>query len=375
MIAPPKHAGLSLVELLVAIALGALLLAGATTLFVNNRATYNITNELARMQENARFALETMVDDLRMAGYTGCFNGPGTNEVRNLIAGSDGLLWDPSRPIEGFDTDQNVDPTARTWLPSNHVGSASDTDLDVTTFGSDYPSDGLTIRYLEGHRNDADADGTPDLELVNAVHGGSTVITLNNVDFTTAGIVDGQPAALSDCGSADVFLVDNDPAADGNVEAEALSRTFDTTNRALFSTLGGARYFVRNNASGVPSLFRGTMVIVGGAATERADELVEGVDSLQVLYGLDTNNDNIVDSFSPADTVSDWNAVSVVRIGLLMRTPSQHGGVPATDTRYQVADKTFCSADLAGQPECEVVLQNQRFSRRAYETTVRVRNL
>ena len=47
-------------------------MAGILQLFVSNKATYEITNDLSRLQENARFALEAMSFDLRMAGYYGC---------------------------------------------------------------------------------------------------------------------------------------------------------------------------------------------------------------------------------------------------------------------------------------------------------------
>ena len=64
--------GLSLVELMVAITIGAILLGGAVTLFINNRDTYKTTNELSRLQETARYALDMIVKDIRMAGYFGC---------------------------------------------------------------------------------------------------------------------------------------------------------------------------------------------------------------------------------------------------------------------------------------------------------------
>ena len=84
-----KQRGFSLVELMVAITLGAILLGGAVTLFVNNRETYNVTNDLARLQETARFAMDTIIKDLRMAGYFGCHNRLDAVE-NNLAVTTDG---------------------------------------------------------------------------------------------------------------------------------------------------------------------------------------------------------------------------------------------------------------------------------------------
>ena len=103
--------GLTLVELLVAITLGAIILGGAVTLFVNNRDTYNTTNELSRLQETARYALDMMVKDIRMAGYFGCADR-GDTVTLNVPVVDPGELWDFNMdpgagaiipPIEGFE--------------------------------------------------------------------------------------------------------------------------------------------------------------------------------------------------------------------------------------------------------------------------------
>jgi len=85
--------GFSLVELMVAITLGAIILAGAITLFVNNRDTYRTTNELSRLQETARYALGMLVKDIRMAGYFGCADRLDT-VTPNVPVGTVGELWD-----------------------------------------------------------------------------------------------------------------------------------------------------------------------------------------------------------------------------------------------------------------------------------------
>lgn len=64
-----KQQGLSLVELMVALALGMVLMAGFVQIFMSVRSTYAINEASSRMQENGRFALEFISQHARMAGY------------------------------------------------------------------------------------------------------------------------------------------------------------------------------------------------------------------------------------------------------------------------------------------------------------------
>ncbi len=59
--------GFTLVEILIAIAIGLFLTAGMVQLFVANKTSYRFNEALSRIQENGRFALATMASDLRMA--------------------------------------------------------------------------------------------------------------------------------------------------------------------------------------------------------------------------------------------------------------------------------------------------------------------
>ena len=71
-----KHqAGLSLVELLVALAISAVLIFGATQVYVDSRNAYNVNENVARLQETARYAMSVVESDLRMANYWGLLKG------------------------------------------------------------------------------------------------------------------------------------------------------------------------------------------------------------------------------------------------------------------------------------------------------------
>ncbi len=68
--AKSNESGLTLVELMVAMAIGLFLVAVIGTLFVGAKQTYRSQDNLSRLQENGRFAMELLGRNIRDAGYT-----------------------------------------------------------------------------------------------------------------------------------------------------------------------------------------------------------------------------------------------------------------------------------------------------------------
>ena len=64
--------GFGLVELLVAMALSLVIGVAVLQVYVSQRQTYRAQDDLARLQENARFAFEQIAQDLRRVGFIGC---------------------------------------------------------------------------------------------------------------------------------------------------------------------------------------------------------------------------------------------------------------------------------------------------------------
>src|SRR5258705_10712212 len=69
--------GLSLIELLVAMAIGAVLIFGATQVYVNSRTAYGVNENIARLQETARYAMAVIEPDVRMSNFWGLLKGAG----------------------------------------------------------------------------------------------------------------------------------------------------------------------------------------------------------------------------------------------------------------------------------------------------------
>jgi len=432
-----RSAGLSMVELLVAVALGAMLMAGAISLFVNNRATYEVTNDMARLQENARYALEVMAQDIRMAGHTGCVNVVAnlTNtlnrdaryEVGQLsdfgsTYQSDGItiVRSGSNAVEGFDA------AGTRWLPSDNLGEGD----AILAGAAGYPavapnSDGITVRYVAGDLSAVNRTVLPSGVVVrdinNEVLNQSTDLDSPGADASdvnprifvrdlTYELKDDQAAVISHCGAGDVFLMDGDSSNDsgpvftpsGNrtdeVVASALTRSYSDANGAVMAPLLGARYFVRLNGAGVRTLYRSRLDPLN-AFNEITEELVDGVHSLQVLYGFDGKDpDRTAEIWLRADQQANLGDAVVglagpdgagrhdglaglvsVKIALLMETVDEFRiDEPNRGEHdvYDVLDERFChpTAAAVATNNCTITLAADNRRRRVFTTTIAVRN-
>jgi type IV pilus assembly protein PilW len=72
----PKQRGLSLIELLVALSIGAFLIIGAVTVQSQTRKTFTVNENQARLQETARYALSVLEPDIQLASLYGYSNNP-----------------------------------------------------------------------------------------------------------------------------------------------------------------------------------------------------------------------------------------------------------------------------------------------------------
>jgi len=110
-------AGASLVELMLALGIGALVAAGAARLFADSQRAYALVHGQTRMQESARQAMDFIARSVRSAGYLGCRSSP--SDVHNALNGAWDALFeiDISQPVEAFDG-RDALGTPDSWAPS-----------------------------------------------------------------------------------------------------------------------------------------------------------------------------------------------------------------------------------------------------------------
>lgn len=335
---PTRQRGLSLIEIMVALTVSLVLMAGVIQIFLGNKQTYTLGQGVARMQETGRFTITALSQDLRMAGYQGCAD-PKT------IAAT--VQANPS---------PTADPAATALL--GYEGGAS----------SWSPALGFT------------APSVNNSDVVAVQHGSGTVAALAVGGMASAGadvplsanpggLEAGDLAVIADCGAVDLFRISsvsgNDlaHASTHNISAD-LTRPY-AEEATVMRFLDNAYYVDdsgRTNAAGQPvlSLYRRD---VSGASVE----LVEGVENLQVLYGERLASGNI--RYTTADNVGDMQSVVTVRVGLLVSSVD-----PARDTNDAGSGAAGCTAGYWVLDTCVPPAANDRRLRRVFTTTVTLRN-
>lgn len=356
--------GFTLVELMVSMVIGLIIMAGALRVFIGMRESFRLEEAMSRMQENGRYAAEAIGVDARMAGFNGCIT-----TVNNLLnpAGTNYVpaLYDPTRPLTGFEfagTGVGATYAVTTLSPAGvATGSWADdtgTALPGLLQNTVLPGTDVLMVKRAGQRLVATTTGNTNQP--------ATSITMNIA--VTDPPLNNAIMLVSDCIGADLF---QNRGANG---ATTLSRAAGganpgnldpTTNDFSHPYLPGMEiytysatvYYVGTGASGEPSLFRRRFP---SGDIGNAEELVEGVESFQVLFGQDTNGDGAADTYVRANSVASWQRIVSLKVGLLMRTPLDSRIDPDTAT-YNVLGTTINPLD-------------QRRVRRVLTWTVALRN-
>src|SRR6478736_6866758 len=121
----PRQRGFSLVELMVAMTLSLLLMAGALSILYSSKTTYNENDRLARLQESGRTVVEMILRDARPAGFMGCSRPLSGDEFSNGLNNSNSLLWNFGQPAFGFEAKGGGvwEPALDALLPNATSGS------------------------------------------------------------------------------------------------------------------------------------------------------------------------------------------------------------------------------------------------------------
>lgn len=321
--------GYTLVELMVSLTLSAILMTGVAQVFVGMRQSDRSQEENSQIQDSGRFALNFLTQDIRMSGFLGCSSTIDPTTINNTLTGAP-ASFQPGRGIQGWEADGSDPGTVFNSVNNETVGTASGTGGANwgTSAGNQLDStravDGTDIIRVWSAGNTIDEEGTVL---------GITVGSTTSVNVSTMPITAGNILLLSDCEQADWVQVCTSSLATvgldlalstgctpGNV-ANANIGTSPDDGRAV--KLEGTIYYIgkRDNlTTNPPSLFRRRLGT--DARAGNPEELVEGVEDMQILYGENINNDNrnTADRYVPADQVSDWNAVVSVRITLLVQS-------------------------------------------------------
>ena len=301
-----RQAGLTLIELLVAVTLGLLVTLAAVASLLIGRQGFTSVDQSSQLRENTRFAASLLQRIVIQAGYEVHRDGTVDSSWRYFCSGTGlpcgDLNGDKNPGIVGFDNAVADGVTLPTGLVSDNRPTAATNCGGVTDTSCVNGSDVLVVRYWGDSRAGA------------AVGDGSMI----------------------NCSGANEL--------DGNVPAYSI-------------------FHVRRSASGEPTL---ACTYRDSTSAWQTVPLMQGVEGFQVLYGVDnvtpgaapptgsTGTDKVPDRYLRASqltvagntnaTMDNWRRVRSVHIGLLVRGDLNSAiDRAATNQTYAVLGNGFTS--------------------------------
>ena len=322
-----RTGGFSMVELMVAMTISLLLMAALVTLLSNNSRATTELDRSSRQIENGRFAVDTLSRQIQMAGYYGELETAGatysTPDPCQPAFGSLGFATSPltvPAPLQGYQGTALDPAPGCTAAPAPNTAALVLRRLAGTSTALGALSTGTA--YLQTSR--CATDPTPTPFVLNA-----TAASFTLLDFKCA-----TPMPVRAFESTIYYVASCSVCTGGSPD------TIPTLKRVDCTT--------------------------AGCTTVTA--LAEGIETLKIEYGFDTNGDGIPDVFlATVDGIggsksNDWSNVTAVRLWVVSRTTE--ASTSYTDTKTYSLGTTF---GVVGP-------YNDGFKRRAYSVLVRLNN-
>jgi type IV pilus assembly protein PilW len=280
-----RQHGITLVELMVALAIGSFLMIGAIQIYSQSRQAFTINESIARVQETAQFALDTIEADLRMASNWG-------RTSRSLSIDGRTMIGEPNPKTLAVPLDCSED-----W--SIELGTPVDGFDNVM---------GLTCPAQ------------------NAAQPNSDVLTVRRASVNPVPLQAGRLQIQTTRIQGEIF-------DDGNIPPQ-----FDPIQSATHNLMVSSYYVDANSdlIPGVPTLRRKVLGIQGANSAIFDQEIAPGVENLQIQFGIDMNEDNTVDRYvNPGDEIYNPEApgyspgarVLTARVWLVVRGLTREGGI------------------------------------------------
>ena len=293
-----RQSGLTLVELMVALAIGSFLMIGAVQIYNQSRQAFTVNESIGRVQETAHFVMDTIEADLRMASNWG----------RN----SRGLA------VEGRSLVGDANPVGLT-VPEDSSGSCG----DDWAFDLGQPIDGSDNSYALACTAVGGAVGTAD------------VVTVRRASVQPVAPEAGRLQIQSTRIQGELFESDTIPTSFQPITNNPITGAPSSATHNLIVN----SYYVSptsNLIPGVPTLRRKTLTVDTGVPSIEDQEVAPGVENIQLQLGIDIDEDNTVDRYvNPGSEIYDPNAagyipgarVMTARIWIVVRGVTTEAGL------------------------------------------------
>lgn len=301
--------GFSLIELMIGMTLGLMLIAVITSIFLSSNRNYNEDDRFSRMQENGRFAINTLVTDLSMASFWGTLSDP--SEITSGLTAVCGMAFDANNPVMIVNNPASGSAVTSTFscVNASNVWTGGSTHADV-----------IAIKRVVGNVTPSSSSPNPAVYL--------------QIDNTVGTLLSTSPSAF----------------VSGDTYWQYIPRI----------------YFIRNYSvtagDGIPTLCRKEL---NGAGTGMSDvALIEGVENIQMEFGIDTDGDGIPNQYDSNPSATDIPKIVNAKIYVLVRSLTQDKNNPANSKTYNLGSVTI---DYSSTPD--------HYYRRVFDGTISLRNL
>ncbi len=343
---PRRSRGLSLIELMIAMTIGLFLLTALASVYLGASTSNRELTRSARQIEDGRYSIQAISEDLSLAGYFGYFYSPVTPSA---IPDPCELL--PSQaslrvPLQGYDSPASpASPLSGCLADADHVAG---TDVLVVRRADTNVSVGGTI-----------ADGSSTL-VANELYVQANSDTSNSSNPLIA--VGNTP------GTYPLLLKDSATRA----PVRKLHVQIYYVAPCSVPTGGGSSCTGASDDNGrpIPTLKRLELrVDSGGALAWVVTPIAEGVEMLQVEYGLDANGDGVPDGAFVAAPASaaDWANVVAANVYLIVRNTEPSSGYTDMKSYALGVAGTMTSTANGGTLD-------PNYKRKAYSAQVRLVN-
>jgi type IV pilus assembly protein PilW len=402
-----RQAGVSLIELMIALAISLVLTAVIGYTYLGSNQVFRSIDAAARLQESARFAFEEIGMDARMASFAGCTFQSTSNVLNNSTD------WDKNifgQPIRGFEDSTETFPNPAGYPADIRAAVIRGDALILLKAGTPSCTDGSSGELIITSHNPPSAqfavNFTGNAAGTHCIKPGTILLACGSASCSSSGTI-ALASAFQMSGpsnnnnTASTIVHNTGTGSPGNAD-KCLGPTIASPSGTCTShdscqytsgkifVLESRLYYIATNPHGEPALYRRTLGESGGAASTFAEELVEGVENMQITYGVDAaftdaDGDGIDDTKEPtlyvtADQISTavpsganitsdedrWKQVRTLRISLLM--------VSRQDENITTATQNY---SFGGNPPPTVqptVIPTDRRLRKVFTTVIAVRN-
>lgn len=329
--------GFSLIELMVGLAVASFIGLILVTLYVNNKMSFRINNELSVSHDSARFVLDFLQKEWRMAGFNGC----GAKPVSQINGG--GIVYAFGQSIKGYTANGGSWVPAISELALGNPAPVSDSDI-LSIWTNDGPGYRIT---------DTQSSPTDPLKLDSAA---SSAVKTNDMVIVTNCSMEHLFVATGVASSS----VSHDTTGSVPTNSSADFGRVYPKGSQIYRVVNKTYYIGKSKTHpGINSLYRVCRPSChdDGAEAGLPVELALGVQKMVLVYGI--GNDISVSQYVKGDNVTDWGKVRAIKLNVLVATVDDNIATHPQTYTFNASQTTASDRRIYTPIETVITLRNR----------------